>query len=58
MPLPEDENERITEEESLALYLINIQLEQGSQPPNIRNLQHFGLLQPTINFDNVLPRGN
>jgi hypothetical protein len=54
----DDEHERIREEESLALYLINIQLEQSSQPPNIKNLSTFGLPWPHINFDDVLPGEN
>jgi PIF1-like helicase len=56
--IPDDEHERIREEESLALYLINIRLEQGSQPPNIKNLGTFGLPWPHIDFDEVLPGGN
>ena len=55
---PDDEDERIREEESLALYLINIRLEQGSQPPNVKNLSTFGLPWPHINFDDFLPGGN
>ena len=57
-PIPEDENERIIEEESLALYLLNIRLEQGSRPPNIKNLEAFGLPTPHIDFDEVFPDGN
>jgi hypothetical protein len=56
--IPDDEHERIREEESLALYLINIRLEQGSHPPNIKNLGSFGLPWPHIDFDEVLPGGN
>jgi hypothetical protein len=39
----DDEHERVREEESLALYFINIRLEQGSQPPNVKNLCTFDL---------------
>ena len=56
--VPEDENKCIAEEESLALYLINVRLEQGSQPPNIMTLRTFGLPWPHINFDDILPGGN
>ena len=57
-PVPTDENEQMVKEESLALYLLNIQLEQGSRPPNIKNLQTVGLPTPQIDFDTIFSDGN
>jgi hypothetical protein len=48
----------VPDHERIALYLINIRLEQGGQPPNVKNLSTFGLPWPHINFDKALPGGN